>query len=160
LGVKLHLGVIEQHYADPNEIQRFHETMKRALGEGYGPVQTTGDVATLLEEKYHIMEHFFELHGQEVADDMSASVGSALEAALMGAPATLDPTATGLSKTQERFRTMIENRELEGLGYPGVPTQAAIKGISHRLKGKRGERRPSFRDTGLLERSFTAWIEE
>jgi len=48
---------------------------------------------------------------------------------------------------------------METLGYPGVPTRAALMGVNSRLKKRRGKRRPSFRDTGLYQASFMAWVD-
>jgi hypothetical protein len=51
-------------------------------------------------------------------------------------------------------------KEMDRLGYPGVPTKASLDGVSHRFKNKRGAPgRPSFSDTGLYEDSFVAWID-
>ena len=41
----------------------------------------------------------------------------------------------------------------------GVPTGAAKKGVNHRLKIRRGKRRPSFIDTGILRTNFVSWVD-
>lgn len=158
--MKLHFGVIEQPYQDPNIARTYHAAMKKALGEGYGPVETTGDVAELLEAKYHPMEHFFQIHGQHVADAMADAMAGSLESVLMGAPKTHDPFGTAMSRTEERFKAMLSNKELETLGYPGVPTKAALQGRSKRHKRSKGPPRPSFIDSGLYQASFKAWVGE
>lgn len=137
--MKLHLGVADVPYDDG---------------------KTTGDVAGYLENRYHPYEHFWQLHGQEVADDMADGLAGSLESILMGAPSTHDPFATAMSKTEKRFKDMISTGELERLGYPGLPTEAAKKGRSLRKKSKRGERRVSLRDTGLYMASFKSWIDK
>lgn len=137
--VKLILGVIDQPYE-----------------EG----KTTGDVAVYLENKYHPMEIFFQLHGQEVADDLSNSLAGALESLMMGAPARIDPTGGAMSKTEERFKNMLSSGELETLGYPGLPTDAAKKRRSLRFKSKKKKTaRPSLVDTSLYMNSFKSWID-
>lgn len=123
---------------------------------------TTGDVAQWLENQYHPMEHFFELHGDEIADDFANSLAGAIETFFMGGPANLDVYGGATSKIEDRFKQMLSNRELDSLGYPGIPTAAAQAGVSHRHKSgytKGKVPRPSFIDTGLYQASFKAWIE-
>ena len=156
----LHLGVVELPYTNSTEFDRYHHAMKKALGEGYSRHMTTGDVADLLEARYHPMEHFVQLHGQEVADNMASSMAGALESLMMGAPATIDPLGTATGKIKEGFARMLESGELERMGYPGLPTDAALKRQSLRFKDKKNpRRRPSLIDTGLYQSSFKAWTE-
>jgi len=138
----LHLGVIDVPYAEENGI-------------------TTGDVADILEAKYHPMEIFYELHKQEIADDITNGVQNALEALMMGAPdqGLTGAVNAGTTNINEKFKDFLANGEMESLGYPGVPTQAALDGVNHRLKKKSGPRRPSFIDTGLYQSSFTSWVD-
>lgn len=155
----LHLGVIDVPYGDEAAAPTKKGQPRKRRGQ-LGV--STGDVATFLEDKYHVMEHFFELHGEEIAADLSESVAGALETALMGGPA-LDSSglAAAMTKIEERFKRMLSEKELERLGYPGVPTKAALHGVSHRFKhpyAKRGPR-PSFVDTGLYQSSFKAWVD-
>jgi hypothetical protein len=164
----LNLGVVDVSYgAGPAAPKRVAKASKnprpraRKSGAGAAPV-TTGDVAQWLENRYHVVEHFWELHGQEVADDFADSLSGSLESFLMGAPADLNPYGTALSKTEDRFRQMLSLRELDQLGYPGIPTMAAKRGVSSRHKSgftKNRQPRPSFLDSGLYSRSFTAWVE-
>lgn len=142
--MKLHLGVIDLPYP--------------ADAEGL----TTGDVAEILEDKYHPMEVFFELHGQEIADALANGMEGALESLLMGAPPQAIARAAegALSGVQAQFKTFLSSREMEGLGIPGVPTKAALDGVNHRLKKRKGAPRPSFIDTGLYQSSFRAWMSE
>lgn len=140
----LHLGVIEQPYDD---------------GEG----KTTGDVADILEAKYHIMEIFAEVHGDEIADDLAQGFQGTLESLLSNRPVDPDDIFNaGTTKIEDRFHDFILGGEMEALGYPGVPTGAAIKGVNHRLAhpyAKANPSRQSFIDTGLYEASFKAWID-
>lgn len=136
----LHLGVIDVPYA-------------RRGGK------TTGDVAEILEAKYHVMEMFYQQNEVFVAKSLEKSVAGTLESLLLGAPLSIDAFGAGTSRIEDRFKQFLSRREIERLSYPGVPTQAALKGVSHRLKGKRsGRRRPSFIDTGLYQSSFKAWV--
>lgn len=138
--MKLHLGVYNIPYTDGNE--------------------TTGDVAEILEKKYQIMSGFYKLNATGIADDIAKSLNDALFSLHNGANALqLNPFAGATSRIQTKFRQFIETEGLAALGRKGVPTQAALDGRSSRLKGKKGARRPSFRDTGLFEANFTCWVE-
>ena len=108
------------------------------------------------------MQHFWQIHGQEVADDLAESLSGSIETFLMGGPISLDPTGTATSKIEDRFKQMLSMRELDAIGYPGIPTAAAQAGVSHRFKSgfnKNKAPRPSFVDTGLFSSSFRAWVE-
>jgi hypothetical protein len=153
----LHLGVIDVPYVNapsPNQKKVTADTV------------TTGDVAGWLEEEYHILEIFARQHEQDMAGDLEHSMGGALEAVLMGAPATLDPFAAGTSKIEERMKDFITNNEMAGLGYPGVPTQAALDRASGKKRSARKSKRSgsnapavSFYDSGLMYSSYKAWVE-
>lgn len=138
--LKLNLGVNDIPYVDE--------------GEG----KTTGEVAEILEGKYHIMETFSEMHEEGIADALADSMAGALENIMAGAPADVNPFGEGESKIEATFKTFLDMRELDG-AIDGVPTRAAMRGVNHRLKIKKGEPRPSFIDTGLYQSSFKAWVE-
>ena len=168
-GLVLHLGVIDQNYADPAPAPRkapkdSRRASKRPRGKKQVTAnQTTGDVAKLLEQNYDVMAGFMLLHGQEVADDLADAMAGALEDLMAGAPpaALADPLAPAAEKIGERFREFIDQEELSGL-EEGVPTAAALAGVSHRFKHPYAQghpRRPSFVDTGLYRESFIAWTD-
>jgi len=172
---KLVFGVLDIPYANA----------PRAKGsKAKSGTQTTGDVAQWLEDEYHIMEVFAAVHAQDIAHDLEHSVVGALNSILNGAPASLDVFGSATSKIEERMKNFILTGEMEKLGIPNVPTQAALNGVSHRfanamntsytmpLNKKTGKRRKkalkkpqrdarvSFYDTGLYETSMKAWIEK
>ncbi len=135
----LHLGVIDVEYT--NE-----------------PGKTTGDVAEILEAKYHVMEIFSREHGQEIADTVAAAMLGAVEAELMGAPnAGTSGEAQAATDIQNMFQDFLSHDEMAHMGYPGVPTAAALKGKSVRFKRKKGNPRPSFIDSGLYQASMRVW---
>jgi hypothetical protein len=118
----------------------------------------------MLEARYDIMAGFMLLHGQEVADAMAEAMAGALEDLLVGAPRSslTEPLAPAMAVIGETFQEFIDREELSGL-EEGVPTAAALKGVSHRFKhpySKDNPRRPSFVDTGLYRDSFVAWTSE
>ena len=141
----LHLGVLDQPYDDG---------------------ATTFSVAEILEAKYHVMEIFYELRKEDVAKALEKSIQSALDMLDSDAPAeSINPFATASADIEASFKQFLDSQEIERIGYPGVPTQAALDGVSHRFKRPRGKKtdkrapRPSFIDTGLYEASMKAWID-
>jgi hypothetical protein len=149
----LHLGVIELPYVDAPTPGRKRSRKRRAS------TVTTGDVAGWLENRYGVMQAFATVHEKDVAADLEKSVVGALESFMLGAPAQLDPFGSATSSIEDRFKQFLSTREVETVGIPGVPTQAALMGINRRLKSGRGPRRPSFIDTSLYQSSFKAWVE-
>jgi hypothetical protein len=148
----LNLGVIEQPYTPPPASKRQRRSTRTI---------TTGDVAEILEAKYHIFEHFWQLHEADIIGDLTESYENALETFLLGGPVNLDPSGAATSKIEDRFKQMLSLRELDSLGYPGIPTAAALAGKSSRFKSgytKNRTPRPSFVDSGLLQASAKAWM--
>lgn len=159
----LHLGVVDVPYAPPQQAPRKapkRPGKARARRARQNQNITTGDVAEILEAKYHVMEIFYEEHQADVANDLAESMKNAVESLLLGAPPSLDPFGAATSSIENRMKQFLSNREMESLGYPGVPTMAALMGVSHRFKNpyKRRAARPSFVDTGLYMASMKAWV--
>jgi hypothetical protein len=147
---KLHFGVLDIPYTEAPE----KGSKKAASG-----TQTTGDVATWLEDKYHVLEIFYNQHQEEIVGALENGLAGSLENMMLGAPVNANIFGTAESEITTLFRKFIESKEMDHLGYPGVPTKASLKGVNHRLKLKKGPVRPSFRDTGLYEASMRAWVE-
>jgi hypothetical protein len=148
------MGVIDIPYVNAETPKARHSRLRK--GKKAPKVKrdastiTTGDVAEILEAKYHPMEIYFELHGQEVADKMTESLVGAMENVLAGAPLSVDPFGDAEAFIDSGFKDFITTGEMERLGYPGVPTKASIERKSARFKkGKSKKERPSFVDTGL-----------
>lgn len=159
----LHLGVVDLLYVEgetkPKQRARVKKNRKAPKPEREHNNATTGDVAEILEDKYHVMEIFWQLHGQEGADALTEGLVGQMENVLSGAPLTGDPFGEAESTIDHLFKKFLSEGEMDKLGYPGVPTQAALKGVSHRFKKKRGGPRPSFIDTGLFEASFKSEVD-
>jgi hypothetical protein len=146
---KLHLGIIDIPYKEEST--------------------TTHEVAMILEQKYGVMGAYFESHKQAIAGSMEESVVGALESLLMGAPTGGSPFASAETFIEQDFKHFLSSSEIEKLGISGVPTQAALDGVSNRFKNPRYKnvngkkvkrpRRPSFIDTGLYQANMKAWIE-
>ena len=162
--VTLHLGVIEQPYTSYDGGRRAARPRRRGGTAIQSPKRTsrsvsTAQVARWLEDRYHIMEIFYEEQNGGVIPLLKQSVRDALEDILMGAPVGANPFLPATSEIQARFKAFISDRTMEFMGIPGVPTAAALAGVNSRLKRRRGPRRPSFRDTGLYQASFIAWVD-
>lgn len=150
----LHLGVIDVPYVQA--------TSRRQKKPRAGTVMT-GDVAGWLENRYQVMQTFFDRRADKIGDMLAESVSGAIESLIMGGPATLDVAASALSLIEDEFKQFITTGEMETLGRAGVPTQAAQqrragKKRSGRMKRRRAGTGVSFIDTGLYQSSFKAWI--
>ena len=161
----LNLGVVDQAYRTTSSGYTYNGKTGKPGKRRVAHItsKTTFEVAQILEAKYHIMEHFFEKHQEEIIQNMADAYAGAVETAMM--TGRLDPMIklanSGIGKIKKEFNDFIDMEELAGLGVPGVPTEAALHGVSHRFKHPyaRRARRPSFIDTGLYEASFVAWVE-
>lgn len=165
--MKLLLGVVEVPYShSPKEIRarkakaRNKKTRAEPKSNLPDDAKTTGDVATILEAKYHIFETFAHRYQPEIAKSLESSLAGALENVLVGAPVDMKPFDQGCSEIENYFRQFLSNKEMDG--NPGVPTMAALMGVSHRFKHPYARRpeRPSFIDTGLMQASMIAEVEE
>lgn len=160
--MKLHLGVSDIPYGGSQAAAR----PRRGAPPPAHPAgrTTTGDIAQILEARYGVMDKFMELHGQEVADAVAGAMQDRLETLLMGGPAPPDGASLlpegSLGEVEQLFRKMLDDRELDGR-VAGVPTQAAQRGVSHRMQNPYARRgaRPSFIDTGQYQATMRAWVD-
>src|ERR1700722_17077612 len=109
MSLRLTLGVVDVAYAHtPPEIRTAKASLKKArkAPKTNAPPEniTTGDVATLLEKKYHPMEIFAEIHQADIAKDLEESLAGALENILVGAPVDMKPFDAATSSIEDRFR--------------------------------------------------------
>jgi hypothetical protein len=168
MSVVLNFGVIDIPYVNDasKTVERVRKG-KRRTGSRWrrsdligGDVSTTGDVAEILEAKYHIMA----IYAQESMDTVikpavENALAGAIETMMMGGPK--DVSYAGAASTIEAsFKQFLSTGGMDKLGYPGVPTAAALRGVNHRMKHPYARRaaRSSFVDTGLYSSSFKVWI--
>ncbi|HEV2303153.1 MAG TPA: hypothetical protein VGR91_16420 [Stellaceae bacterium] len=168
--MKLILGVLDMPYHREITAQERHAARRRAHRRmptrhpaTTGSYQTTGNVAEILEHRYSLFSLFATFRGQDLADRIAEAMAGRLDSVLSNAPPgeRLFPEGA-LSAIESDFREFIDRRELDGRAS-GVPTKAALRGVNHRLAhpyAKSNPSRPSFWDTGLMEQSFRAWVEE
>ena len=166
--MKVVLGVVNVPYADSSYPKVGARKMgknaakgRRNKTRGKGSI-TTLEVAKILESQYKPLQNFFKANGQSIADDLAQGYSNALKAVLMGAPPNLDPSGSAMSKAETRWRQFLSSKGLDRMGVKGVPTKAALRGVSHRFKHPYAKRpsRPSFIDTGLYQASVRLWIKE
>lgn len=155
----LHLGVIDLPYTASPPKRRKRRSASTV---------TTGDVAGWLENKYHVMEIFYEQHADDiVGKELINSLQGYVQSLMQGAPLTIDPFGTATSKIEDGLKQFIISGEMDSLGYPGVPTKAAQDRSAGRRRGARfksaratatGQKAVSFYDSGLYEGSIKSWV--
>lgn len=162
----LHLGVIDQPYQEYRAPQKVGQAKKGKANKPHKPksdaaTKTTGDVAEILEDKYGVMDTFAFMRLPDIAKALENSIAGELETILMGGRPSGNPFHGAESAIETMFKQFIVSQDVEHAGIPGVPTQAALDGVNHRLKhpyAKKNPRRPSFIDTGMYLASFKAWF--
>lgn len=154
--ITLHLGVYDVPYAAYEQ-----PVKKKSKPKSSAATKTTGDVAEILEEKYGVMDTFAFARLPDIAKALEESIAGELETMIMGGCSSGNPFAGAESAIGAMFKDFIATQQIEHMGIEGVPTQAAMNGVNHRLKhpyAKGNPRRPSFVDTGMYMQSFVAWI--
>lgn len=149
MSLTLVFGVVDVPYATPpSKTARARKAV----------TTTTGEVAGWLEGKYHVMEHYYEARQKQITEALADSMAGALETLLAGGPADAPaPLAEAESFIQNDFQQFMALDTLATLGYPGIPTKAALDGVNTRLKKRKGAPRPSFIDSGAYVNSFRVW---
>lgn len=124
--------------------------------------KTTGDVAQILEAKYGLMQAFVDMHRKVIEHEIETSMARTLETALIrgGKLPRGGPLAGAMSEIEHLFKDALTMQSYD-FKIAGVPTAAALAGVSHRFKRAyvRRPSRPSFVDTGLYMASFRAWVD-
>jgi hypothetical protein len=133
---------------------------------------TTGDVASILEERYHIMRTFVELNEDFIEKCLIDAVAGALESIAQGRPVEglnmrldtrLDTRqlfgASINQRIEERFRDFLDAGEMNRYLPLSQQSQAAAQGINHRKKNPNtGQARVPFVDTGLYQAASRVWM--
>ncbi|WP_431290403.1 hypothetical protein [Burkholderia cepacia] len=139
----LHLGVIDVAYT----------------GAGAKPGVTTGDVATFIEDEYHVMRIFLEMYEEEIGELLANEVAGEIESLAQGKPVRGLALDVSTGKIGELFRDFLDAREWKSAS--GQAIAAADEGVNHRKKRPYAAENPAraeFVDTGLYQASFRAWI--
>ena len=159
--MKLHFGVADFPYRYEQEaVGKSGKVLKKR--KIVASSTTTGEVAQKLEEDYKLFDKFYEMNEQFISDALSNSVLQGLEAILTGAPmGSYNVFGQAAADIEARFKEAITSQEFD-YQIAGVPTQASLDGVNHRLAhpyAQSNPRRPSFRDTGMFESSIKVWTE-
>lgn len=165
--ITLNLGVIDMPYSNYEPPQKISQAKKGRKNKPLKPksdaaTKTTGEVAEILEDKYGILDTFAFARLPDIAKSLEESIAGELETLMMGGQPKTNPFQGAESSITTMMKRFISAQEIEHMGVEGVPTQAALDGVNHRLKhpyAKNNERRPSFMDTTLYWQSLRAWFE-
>jgi len=120
----------------------------------------TGKVASILEDKYHVMGIFYALREEKIAGFLAESMAQAFEDKLQGRQVGRNPMFDAQQQIEAQFRAFLDADEMNklSLALTGIQiSAAAAAGISHRKKhpyAQKNKARPSFIDTGLYRASF------
>lgn len=148
---KLILGVNDIPYSGEP-----HKGKRSSKGDNS---KTTGEVAEILEGKYHVMAMFYQKRAPDIASLMERKVSDALEKVLDGRKPGKINYGSVDQKIDQMFRAFLTNNEIASMGLSGLPMQAAMAGKSSRFKSGKGPvTRPMFVDTGLYRKSFKSEI--
>ena len=117
---------------------------------------TVGDVAQILEDKFHVMQIFADQNEDKIALFIEDGVAGALESVLSGAPERFDVFGSAMENIKGRFHEYIDGSEhgikLKKMDAPkaGSRKKRQYRKVTHTL---------AFYDTGRYEGNFKAWIE-
>lgn len=164
--ITLHLGVIDIPYSNHQAPAKVPQAKKGKKNKPIKPksdgsTKTTGEVAEILEEKYGVLDTFAFARLPDIAKALEESIAGELETLLMGGKPGGNPFQSAESSITTMMKKFISAQEIEHMGIEGVPTQAALNGVNHRLKhpyAKKNQRRPSFMDTTLYWQTLRAWF--
>lgn len=124
-------------------------------------VKTTGDVAEILEGKYHVMEVFFEEKKEKIGNALADGIAAQITALVNGRAPAKDAFYGATQKIDEMFRDFLDADEISAILPLTQQIAAAQLGRNSRKKAgynKDNEARPAFIDTGLYQQSFRSWI--
>lgn len=129
---------------------------------------TSYGVGKILEEKYTLFSSYVEMHHKDIEHELCEAIVGAFETFQATGYVAKKPFDAAGQELTLGLKQFIYKEELAGK-VAGVPTQAALEGITTRKVGrgkkskfkrtKTGVRRPSFIDSGIFEASTKVWIE-
>ncbi|WP_241171136.1 hypothetical protein [Burkholderia gladioli] len=124
------------------------------------PGTTTGDVATFIEDEYHVMRVFLEMYEEQIGELLANEVAGEIESLAQGKPVGKLSLDLSTGRIGELFRDFLDAREWKQAS--GQAIAAAEDGVNHRKKKPYASSNPAraeFIDTGLYQASFRAWVE-
>lgn len=128
------------------------------IHKGYGVGKSSAEVAAELEERYQLVETFWNQVEDKLVDELEGAYAENIEDILMmQQPPKKLVSDDFTNKIVDDFKSYLDREE------HGIKTLAARRGVSHLLPrpySRSNPSRPSFIDTGLYKGSFRAWTEE
>ena len=156
--MKLHFGFESVPYSTAITLKR-----KGPVHRAYGQGKTSLQVAKELDQKYKVLEAFYDMEADYMIPMIENALIEDLEETVMMSRGTRKQRISDAitDKIAARFRRNIAIRKYDGV-IRGVPTLASLRGVSHLRQHPYAPResRPSFRDTGNYVNSFRAWTED
>jgi hypothetical protein len=124
---------------------------------------TTGAVAQILEDRYHVFEIFWESRKGKIAEWIAEGIATEIEDVLSGKRPNRDPFMDAMQQIETEFRAFLDADEISKIMPITMQITAAQMGHSKRFKdrynteGKR-DARPALIDSGLFQASMRAFI--
>ena len=150
---KLELGVEDFAYSEGVRVNG-KTTVRRT---------TTGQVASILEDRYHVMGTFFGLKQEKIATYLADSVADAI-AALFRGQNPGRPTYGAEQQIEAAFRAFLDANEMDtiaraltGMGISGAASRGVNRRKLHPFSQKNAAR-PAFIDTGTYRAAFRAKV--
>jgi len=129
---------------------------------------TSHGLGKILEEKYTLFSSYVEMHHKDIENELCQAIVGAFETYQATGYIAKQPFDAAGQELTLGLKQFIYKEELAGK-VAGVPTQAALEGVTTRKVGrgkrakfkrvKTGVRRPSFIDSGIFEASTKVWVE-
>ena len=129
---------------------------------------TSYGLGKILEEKYTLFSSYVEMHHKDIENELCEALVGAFETYQATGHIAKQPFDAAGQELSLGLKQFIYKEELAGK-VAGVPTQAALEGVTTRKVGrgkkskfkrtKTGVRRPSFIDSGIFEASTKVWID-
>jgi hypothetical protein len=149
--MKIHLGVANGPH--PYWEEEEHK------GIEFEPLDTFA-IAQVLEANYGLFTQFADYEIDHIAFSLAESANNALQEYVNTGHKPENIFGDTTFEIESDFKEFLDSEKMAKFGIKGVPTKAALEGKSLRFKRKKGPRRPSFIDSGVLQSSFKAWVTE
>jgi hypothetical protein len=150
--MKLNFGFEDYPYSvlgtAKSPLAKYSVYKKRRYSKRYGENKTTGEVAQELEEKYGILDMFFEMEEDNIDDIIEDTFFEYAENVMMMQDYDKHALHERVAKLENKFKYALSNRRFDGR-ITGAPTKASLK-----------EGRASFIKSGLYRQSFRAWVDD
>lgn len=135
--MKISLGVMEIPYADDGK--------------------NTGEVAEILEGKFHVMQIFADKNLDKIAGYIEDGIAGALESVAAGAPENFNVFGSAMENITDRFHEYIDNEE-HGILTKEKKYGTQKAGARKKRQYRKATNKTTFVDSGLYRNNFVAWV--